>query len=115
MKVIIAGSRSIQDKDIVRKAIKDFPEEINEVVCGGCRGPDQIGKEWAEENDIDVKVFEPNWGEYGKAAGPIRNRKMAKYANALVAIWDGESSGTKNMIKQAKSKCSGPIHVKEVR
>ncbi|CUJ53406.1 Uncharacterised protein [Achromobacter xylosoxidans] len=27
---------------------------------------------------------------------------MAEYAQALVAIWDGKSRGTKNMIEQAK-------------
>lgn len=35
------------------------------------------------------------------ASGPIRNGEMAKYADALIAMWDGTSTGTKNMIDQA--------------
>jgi hypothetical protein len=27
---------------------------------------------------------------------------MAKYADALIAVWDGKSRGTKNMIDEAK-------------
>ncbi len=34
--------------------------------------------------------------------GPVRNQKMAEYADALIAVWDGESRGTKNMISLAK-------------
>jgi hypothetical protein len=41
-------------------------------------------------------------GKYGKSAGPIRNRAMAEYAGALIAIWDGSSRGTLNMIETAK-------------
>ena len=29
---------------------------------------------------------------------------MAEYADALIAFWDGESRGTKNMIELAKKK-----------
>lgn len=49
-----------------------------------------------------MKVFPADWNKYGKKAGPIRNKKMANYAEALLAIWDGKSCGTKNMIQQAK-------------
>ena len=33
-----------------------------------------------------------------KTAGFKRNMKMAEYADVLLAIWDGESKGTKHMI-----------------
>jgi hypothetical protein len=29
---------------------------------------------------------------------------MAQYADALIAIWDGKSAGTANMIEQAKNR-----------
>ena len=29
---------------------------------------------------------------------------MAEYADALIAVWDGESRGTKNMIDEATSR-----------
>ena len=39
---------------------------------------------------------------HDKAAGPIRNRQMAEYADYLIAFWDGESRGTRNMIETMK-------------
>lgn len=44
------------------------------------------------------------WGEYGKVAGPIRNREMAEYAEALIAVCKNHSAGTTNMINEAKSR-----------
>jgi hypothetical protein len=38
---------------------------------------------------------------------------MAEYADALIAIWDGESRGTKNMIEEA-TKRGLRVHVKRI-
>jgi hypothetical protein len=61
---------------------------------------DQIGEDWAREHNIPVKQFLAQWNIHGKSAGPIRNKEMAEYADALIAFWDGQSKGTKNMIEQ---------------
>jgi len=50
-----------------------------------------------------LEFFLPIGKKYGNAAGPIRNKQMAEYADALVAVWDGKSRGTKNMIDTAIS------------
>lgn len=102
MRTIIAGSREVTDYAIVAKAMQFHAEEVTEVVSGGCRGVDALGEEWARNHSIAVKVFPADWNAHGKAAGPIRNRKMAAYAEELVAIWDGKSRGTANMIDEAK-------------
>jgi hypothetical protein len=100
MKVIIAGSRDILNRDVVENAIIESGFEITEVVSGGARGVDSIGEWWAREKKIPVKRFAPDWNKHGKAAGPIRNQQMAEYADALIAVWNG-SRGTKDMITQA--------------
>lgn len=52
--------------------------------------------------------FQADWDRYGKSAGYRRNAEMAKFASeegnkgVLIAFWDGESRGTKNMIDLAK-------------
>ena len=58
-------------------------------------------------NNLKLTVFEADWDKYGRAAGPIRNLKMAKYAaesdrGILIAFPIGKSPGTRNMIKLAK-------------
>lgn len=102
MKVIIAGSRSIDSYDVVKKAVEASGIDVTEVVSGGSYGVDKLGERWARENDVPVKQFIPNWMAYGASAGPIRNGQMAAYADALIAVWDGASRGTANMMKQAE-------------
>lgn len=104
MRTIIAGSRQIQDISFVMDAIRESGFQIDEVVSGGARGVDSLGEKWANRNSVPVRVFPADWNAHGKAAGPIRNTEMANYADALIAIWDGESRGTSHMIRTAKSK-----------
>ena len=83
-------------------AIKESKFKIDTVISGGARGADSLGERWANENKKELLRFPADWGKYGRAAGHIRNAEMAKNADALIAIWDGESRGTKDMINKAK-------------
>ena len=103
MRVIIAGSRTINDYSIVCAAIGCSFFPISEVVCGMARGVDLLGKQWAEEKGVPVKEFPADWNTHGKKAGYLRNVQMADYADALIAITSG-SPGTKHMIEIAKAK-----------
>lgn len=102
MKVIIAGCRdfepTLQDID---EALYHSGFGLTELVHGGCRGVDQKAAFWAMGRNIKVKEFKADWPKYGRSAGPKRNKKMAKYADALIAFWDGRSKGTANMIREA--------------
>lgn len=94
----------------VLEAIQESGFEITELVCGMAQGIDLIARGWALESGIPVKEFPAEWDLYGRAAGPRRNQQMAEYAEALIAIWDGKSSGTKNMITKAEKLGLG-IHI----
>lgn len=101
-KTIIAGSRSVTEKQFARIAVANInPKDVSEVVSGTARGADQLGEWWAELHNIPVKKFPAKWHEFGKSAGYRRNAEMAEYADALIAIWDGESRGTEHMINLA--------------
>lgn len=109
MRVIIAGCRHFRDHrellpiiDGIMKANGITPTEI---VSGCAKGVDRSGEEWAKRNGVPIKPFPANWRLYGRSAGPIRNREMAKYADALIAIWDGKSRGTEDMIEVAREYC----------
>lgn len=98
MKTIIAGSRGITSFGPVLDAIRSFPNEITEVISGMAKGVDTSAIEWAHQNNLPVKCFPAEWRKFGNSAGPIRNIEMANYADALIAVWDGKSKGTKHMI-----------------
>lgn len=102
MKVIVAGSREITDYELVKKAIQDSGFQVTEIISGGARGVDSLGERYAKELNLPCEVISADWDVYGKAAGYIRNEKMAKRGEALVAIWDGKSKGTRNMINIAQ-------------
>lgn len=113
MRTIIAGSRSIKDYETVKRGVRLAGLEITQVVSGCANGVDKLGERWAEENNIPVNKAPANWNRYGVAAGRIRNEQMAEEADALIAIWDGKSNGTRNMINIARKKgLSIHIHVK---
>lgn len=102
--VIIAGGRDIHDYELLKEAIEECQFPIATVVSGGAKGVDALGEKYAEEMNLNLKIFNADWESHGRAAGPIRNRKMAENADALIAIWDGKSRGTKNMIETATKK-----------
>lgn len=101
MRLIIAGGRDFSDKEKLYEEVAKL-ENITEIVSGKAKGADSLGEQYAKDNNISVKLFPANWKKYGKAAGPIRNEEMAKYADSLIAFWDGKSLGTKSMISLAR-------------
>lgn len=116
IKLIIAGSREIKDYNLLLNVIEEFKikyniENIDEIVCGEARGVDSLGKRYGLENNITIKSFPADWNKFGKSAGYIRNEEMAKYANSLIAIWDGKSKGTKHMIDLANKHDMDIIHI----
>ena len=104
MKVIIAGSRTFNNYNLLCQNCDralSFQTEI-EIVSGTANGADKLGEKYAKERGYLIKQFPANWDKYGKSAGYKRNEEMAKYADALIAFWDGKSKGTKHMIDLAK-------------
>ena len=104
MKTIIAGSRQGITFEEVKKAIQSCPwaSKITIILSGTAHGVDRLGELYAFENNITVEKYPADWKAHGKSAGYLRNVEMAKNADALIAIWDGTSPGTKHMIDIAR-------------
>lgn len=104
MRTIIAGSRGITDYKVVCDAIESaalFGIEPGQVVSGAANGVDKLGERWAAEHGVPVRQFVPEWKQ-GPTAGFARNYTMAQNSDALIAVWDGKSEGTKHMINLAR-------------
>ena len=102
MKVIVAGSRSFRDYEVLCKVLDEM--EITTIISGGARGADKLGERYANERGISLEQYPAQWDRYGNHAGFIRNVEMAENADALVAFWDGFSGGTLHMITVAKQR-----------
>lgn len=124
MRLIIAGGRDfgnnyieegVPDKELNQKQYDLLCDETTkyiseltsandsvEIVSGLAKGADTLGCKYAEEAGYPIRGFAAEWGKFGRSAGPIRNKLMAKNADALIAFWDGKSRGTMHMIDYAK-------------
>ena len=114
-KVIVAGGRDFSDYDLLKSKLDNLLVDrlsvlttagdiAVQVVSGTARGADKLGEHYARMNKLHVTQFPADWqpnGVFDKSAGYKRNAKMAEYADALVAFWDGKSRGTKHMIDLA--------------
>lgn len=106
-RVIIAGSRDFSDYNLLREKCDRILSDQKSnhqivIVSGTARGADRLGEQYAKERGYEVRQYPADWDAHGKSAGFIRNREMAKNADALIAFWDGQSKGTRLMIDLAK-------------
>lgn len=107
---MVCGSRTITDKEWVFSQIEQvwywnlacYKDHV--MVEGGAQGVDSLAKEYAVENEWEIKEFPANWSKYGKSAGMVRNIAMVDYCDLCLILWDGQSKGTKHDIDLCEQK-----------
>lgn len=99
MKIAVIGSRGFNDYDKLKSILSEF--KITLLISGGARGADSLGERYAKENDIETKIYLPDWDKHGKSAGFKRNTDIINEAELIIAFWDQESRGTKDSIDKA--------------
>ncbi len=112
MKLVIFGSRPQyiprsmslnQQAELIALAVSKFQLTPTEVVTGMAQGIDTAAIVYARGASLPIRPFRPDWDSLGKAAGKIRNKQMAMYADAGLGLqWDN-SPGTQHMIDVMKS------------
>lgn len=100
MNIAIIGSRSFNDYELLRNIISFNKDDI--IISGGAIGADSLAKKFANDNNLELIEYFPNWSLYGKSAGMIRNKDIVSNSDIIYAFWDGESKGTLNSISLAK-------------
>jgi YspA, cpYpsA-related SLOG family len=104
MKVIIAGSRTITDYATVCRAVERSGFSISRVLSGMAAGVDTLAVRYAKDSGLPLDPYPAQWNKWGRSAGYKRNVLMADNADALIAVWDGRSPGTRHMIQVAKAR-----------
>lgn len=111
IRLLVSGSRSYMDyynfHEVMNRYARNLEKhdvEIKVVIHGCANGVDTMAGAWAAAWGIPVEEYPANWKDYGRAAGPIRNRQMLTEGkpDLLIAWLEQGSRGTKNMIDQAK-------------
>ena len=119
-RVIVCGCRDFDNKAFCFSQLDEILSGYTdpEIVSGHADGADHFGEEYAKAHGLKLSIFPAEWSRYGRAAGPIRNRKMLEYASEetplIIAFWNGKSRGTKNMIMQA-NKAGAEVHIVNIQ
>lgn len=97
----VTGGRHYTDMDRVFAALNMIHAEfrIKTLIEGGADGLDSLAHEWAKAHDVQIETYDADWDKHGRAAGPIRNAKMAEVIDALAAFPGG--AGTASMKREA--------------
>jgi len=125
MELAIVGSRTITHRPTVKQAMQQSPwwprntgrprEQWEfEIVTGGADGVDSCAENIARDMGLDVHVIEPNWDDWSKGhPAKTRNTKIVERADAVLAVWDGNSTGTRDSIDKALDRAV-PLYVEIV-
>lgn len=120
MRLAIVGSREFNDYTLLCEKLSKVKKPITQVISGEAKGADLLGKRWAEDHGVPYLGFPALWDDisvagavikkrvsgelYNVKAGFDRNQTIVDNADAVIAFWDGKSSGTKDTIQKANKK-----------
>ncbi|MDD6762586.1 MAG: hypothetical protein PUD92_02955 [Clostridiales bacterium] len=97
MKLLIAGSRSINEFDLTPY----IPADTDMIISGGANGIDMLAEEFADKHKLSKTILRPDYAHYKKGAPLKRNDEMVDMADEVLVVWDGKSRGTKHTIDYA--------------
>ena len=100
MKVAVIGSRSLT----VQNLEEYLPQGMTEIVSGGAKGIDTCAREYAHQAGLKLTEFLPDYPRYGRGAPLRRNLEIIRYADEVIAFWDGQSHGARQTQEQAAEK-----------
>lgn len=113
MRVLVCGGRDYDDESVVFKTLDKIHAEtpIFILIDGGATGADSLAADWARRREVWNLRCYASWKLEGRAAGPVRNKKMLdKSKPDLVVAFPG-GNGTAHMVKIAKE---AGVEVKEI-
>ena len=114
MRVLVTGDRLWSDPVLIREALSKMANGVQHTLIHGCaKGADTLAALEALKLGFLVEPYPANWGQYGRAAGPVRNRQMLTEGlpDIVFAFHDNldASKGTANMVKLAR-KAGLPVY-----
>lgn len=103
--VVVTGSRDPErvSKRDVWQALDTLGPTL--VLVGCCRtGADHYARRWCRAHDVRVEVFQANWAQYGRGAGPRRNQRMIDAAprHSTVLAFPRGGAGTADCVRRAR-------------
>lgn len=102
-KILVCGGRDFEDDGLVFRTLdavlrKHGPDGLV-IIHGACKtGADSFAERWAKYREIPYIGVPARWTEQGRAAGPIRNKRMRDTTSPDQCIAFDGGDGTRGMI-----------------
>lgn len=126
MKLLVCGGRNYEDEHKLNSILDsihawseigllihgdagrfyDYPDSVAiepGLLPGFWVGADKLASQWARNNKVPEKRYKPDWKQYGRKAGPIRNQQMLDEQHPDLVIAFPGGRGTADMVKRAKA------------
>lgn len=103
MRVLVCGGRNFDDQLMFNTFMDAVHEKyiVTVIIEGEARGADTMARLWAENRMVECIKFPAKWSEYGKAAGPMRNKQMLDAGRPELVVAFPGGSGTAHMVRIA--------------
>lgn len=112
-RVLCCGSREWVNWDFTLRVLSTVPAGTL-IIHGGADGADEIAGSCASTCNLPIHEFPANWQLHGRAAGPIRNRRMLEIGQPDIVFAFAsnieQTKGTKGMVALAR-KADVPVIV----
>lgn len=96
----VVGSREFKNYAQLEHAVKEYiTTNDDELVSGGAIGADSMAQRFAKENGFDIMIRYPKYKVFGKPATFIRNEKIARSSDIVLAFYQKgrfQEGGTAN-------------------
>lgn len=109
LRVLVCGGRDYANDRLVMEIMNYVRDHARfhgahdlVVIEGGASGADRLVRTWAVAQGFPVWTYRADWHKYGRAAGPLRNKRMLDEGapHGVIAFPGGR--GTQNMIDLAR-------------
>jgi uncharacterized phage-like protein YoqJ len=97
MKLAVIGSRTFTNYTQMEKYLS-AKDSIEAIITGDASGADQLAFKFARNNNIPIESY------------PQDKETIVDRCDAIIAFWDGKSTGTQNVLNLAKKK-NKPLEV----
>ena len=113
MRVLVTGGRTFERRKLLESVLDGIAREVGgelQIVTGGAKGADSMAERWAKARGMPCSVYPADWGQFGRRAGPIRNRQMLDEGKPDLVLAFPGGPGTSDMVRLAK-KAGVPVRL----
>lgn len=104
-RVLVCGGRDFEDLPLLDRKLDELhsARTFSHVLMGDATGADFMAMCWAGSHELPFTRYVAKWDDYGRSAGPRRNRTMLEHGKPDVVVAFPGGNGTADMVRRAKA------------